>query len=176
VASAEDPIARLARDCHILSLLCREVLEDGYLLASGADISFSQLNLLKFLQARKARAVGDVMRFLGASYSATSHAIQRLKKKKLVKTGGHPDDRRAQLVSLTPAGRKLVTRYEKTKFTRLARLLSDTPKADLDAWGDSIEKVIDALLREKVITGETCLQCGAYLDHCIVHDRRCRAR
>lgn len=174
----EDPLARLLRGCHLLSALSREVLEKGYLEASGAKgVSFAQLNLLKFLDTPQPHAVGDVMRFMGASFPAASKAVGRLKAKGLIRTGRHPGDRRAQVVGLTQEGRSTIARYEKTKFERMRRLLAGTPPRELRRWIEALEAVVAALIREKALDGDLCLQCGAYYsDRCLVRDRRCRVR
>lgn len=177
MARTEDPVARFLRGCHLISALSREVLEKGYLRRSGArGISFVQINLLKFIDGPRPRSVGDVMRFMGASFAAASKAVSRLKQKALVRVGRHPGDRRAQIVALTPAGRGIIQRYEKVKFDRVRRLVGGDRGA-VGRWSSALEEVAFRLMGERELLSDLCLQCGAYYsDRCLVSDRRCRVK
>ncbi len=159
----------------MLASLSREVLEKAYLRKSGAkDLSFLQLNLLKFFDAPHPRSIGDVMRFMGASFAAASKAVGRLKRKGLVRTSHNPGDMRAQFVALTSKGKSTIQRYERIKLDRLRKLLEGS---DVNRWSSVLEEIVQKLISDREFPADLCMQCGVYYsDRCLVTDRRCRVR
>jgi DNA-binding MarR family transcriptional regulator len=178
VPTKDETLIRFLRGCHLLSALSREVLEKGYLRRAGArGASFVQINLLKFMDQPGSRSVGDVMRFMGASFAAASKAVGRLKRKGWVRTGQHPGDLRAQIVAVTASGRSMVQKYERLKFERVSKLLAGLRPAQVQHYIQALEQIGSLLIRDKELPGDLCMQCGAYYsDRCLVPDRRCRVR
>ncbi len=170
-------VQRFLRDAHILARLVEQVLEDGYLrLATRDGITFDQLNILKFLNRPGPVLIKHVAGFLSASYAAASKAVTRLEKKKLVTTSTFERDKRAAAVTVTAKGHDLVRRYERTKEARLRLMLRrDSP----EKLAKGLEDVIVLLMRERAVTGNPCLGCGAYYaGECVsrAHGQVCAAR
>ncbi|MBI3098744.1 MAG: winged helix-turn-helix transcriptional regulator [Planctomycetes bacterium] len=165
---------RFLRNAHIFARLVEQVLERGYLReANGAKLTFDQINLLKFLCRPGPNNIGDVARFLNASYAAASKAVTRLEKKGVLRSKISKRDRRAQELMVTPRGHALIRNYEETKSSRLAALFgSDNP----DTLAQGLEKAVAVLIRERSVAGNPCLGCGAYYaDECVVrlHNQTC---
>lgn len=168
-------LERFLRNSHIYARLVEQILEQGYLRqASGDALTFDQLNILKFLARPGPSLVKDVARFIDASYPAASKAVTRLEKKKLVTCVRYGPDRRAELVEVTPKGRKLIQRYERLKQTRLKSALRGKELGDISR---GLERAIALLMRERSVAGNPCLGCGAYYaKSCVVraHGQACR--
>lgn len=159
---------RFLRDAHVLARLVERILEDGYLReANGDKITFGQINLLKFLTRPGPNLIGDVARFLNASYAAASKAVTRLEKKGCARSTVSKQDRRAQNVKVTARGHAMIKKYEKVKTHRLTALLgAENP----EALSQGLENVISILIRERGAAGSPCLGCGVYSEtECVVH-------
>ena len=91
------------------------------------------------------------------------------RRKGLIRKRTLGSDRRAELVEVTPAGLAYVRKYEKVKAERIVTLLGD---ADVAALSDHLETIIEILLREREITENLCLGCGAYYAKgCVVQEK-----
>ncbi|MBI2931672.1 MAG: winged helix-turn-helix transcriptional regulator [Planctomycetes bacterium] len=164
----DQTLERFMRDAHILARLVEQILERGYLRrAAPDDVTFDQVNILKFLSRPQPVLVKHVAAFLNASYAAASKAVTRLEKKGLVQTEPYGPDRRAEVVEVTPEGRRIIRAYERYKQARLKSLLAGHAP---DRLAKGLEAVIAVLLRERGIAGHPCLGCGAY------YARRCVSR
>jgi DNA-binding MarR family transcriptional regulator len=153
-------LERFLRDAHIVARLVQQVLEEGYLrLAARDGVTFDQLNILKFLDRPGPVLVKHVAGFLSASYAAASKAVSRLVKKGVVRCTPYAGDRRAEVVQVTPKGRELIRKYERLKEERLRQVLrGESP----ERLAKGLEDVIALLMRERAVTGNPCLGCGAY--------------
>ena len=153
-------VERFLRDAHIFARLVEQILEDGYLRQSSGDkITFAQLNILKFLDRPGPMLIKHVAGVLSASYAAASKAVTRLEKKKLVRCATLPTDRRAEAVDVTARGHALIRDYERTKESRLRQILRGQSP---DRLSKNLEEIIALLMRERAVTGNPCLGCGAY--------------
>jgi DNA-binding MarR family transcriptional regulator len=169
-------IERFMRDAHILARLVEQILERGYLERASRDsVTFDQLNILKFLARPPRKLVKHVAGFLSASYAAASKAVDRLEAKGLVTCATYEKDRRAETVDVTPKGHRLIRTYERYKRARLKAALRGESS---DQLAEGLERVIVALMRERTVTGNPCLGCGAYYaEQCVsrAHGHPCAA-
>lgn len=166
---------RFLRNAHLVSRLVDQVLERGYLRkAAAGDLTFEQLNLLKFLGRPATTITRDVSRFLDASMAAASKAVGRLTAKGLVRRKPSGTDRRCEVLEVTAKGRELVRRYETLKAGRLRKILGTT---EADRMAGALEEVVELLLSERPLAGNPCLGCGAYYSQtCMIRARGLPAR
>ena len=167
--------ARLARGLHMLSALTRRVLEGGLEDAAGRA-SFTQIVVLKWLDAAEPRRARHVARFLSASAPAASQILSRLKRKGLLRSRPDPRDGRAEELLLTARGRALVGRHERLKADRLERMLAELPARERRRIARGLEDAIGLLLRVEPEALDLCLHCGAHASpRCVLrrHGRRC---
>lgn len=159
---SETSSTRVARDLHMLAALTKRVLEGDVSGPTGVSASFTQIVILKWLDAATPRRAQDVARFLSASAPAATQILARLRKKGLIRSKPSAADRRAEDLFLTPKARALVKRYEALKSKRLDRLLGDLPEAKLRLVTQGLEAAIEMLLADKPEVEDMCLHCGAY--------------
>ena len=96
---------------------------------SAYDLSLTQVRVLGILRDRRLRmsALAD---HLGLERSTMTGLIARAEKRGLVRRTPHEHDRRAQEVSLTRAGARLVARLEPRFREALAVLTDELPPAE----------------------------------------------
>jgi len=97
--------------------LCMHVQRAARALARHFDEAFRPLNLtngqfslLMSLNRPKPAAMGTVAGFLAMDRTTLTAALKPLVRRKLIQITQDPDDARARLIQLTPAGRKLLGR------------------------------------------------------------------
>jgi MarR family 2-MHQ and catechol resistance regulon transcriptional repressor len=88
----------------------RSVGRHAALSLEAAGIGLSEFTILEALLNKGPLLVNDIGRRISLTSGSITTAIDRLEKRGLVKRGTDERDRRARLVSLTPAGRSLITR------------------------------------------------------------------
>jgi len=72
-------------------------------------IGFSDFLALEVLMHKGPTPVNEIGRKVQLTSGSITTAIDRLERKGMVERRNHPNDRRARVVHLTPAGRKLIT-------------------------------------------------------------------
>ena len=73
------------------------------------DLTILQFGTLLLLEDGQERTVGALAEHIGRSMSATSRMVDQLVKRELLRRQEDPNDRRARRVTISPAGRKLLT-------------------------------------------------------------------
>lgn len=173
---AVEPLTRrIARDLHMLGALTRELLE-GDVSSGRAQATFTQVVLLRWLDAGGPRRSKLIARFLGVSAPATSQIVTRLKRKGLVLGRPDPTDGRAELLGITPRGRAFVERHRQDVQGRMEALLVRVPAAQRRSLAEGLEAVIELLLSSGVRLEHLCLHCHALsAPGCLMrsHGRRC---
>jgi DNA-binding MarR family transcriptional regulator len=99
-------------------------------------LSFTQVKALHLLRDAADVNVKDVAESLGMSLPAMSRSLDGLVQRGLVERREYEKDRRAKLVRLLPAGRKVVADVERARVSALAEFtatLSDEERAGLHA-------------------------------------------
>ncbi|MCE9584397.1 MAG: MarR family transcriptional regulator [Planctomycetes bacterium] len=158
----EPEARRLARDLHMIADLTRRVLEPDVHDSSGEGASFTQVVILKWLDAANPRRAQDVAKYLSSSAPAATQLIARLRRKGLVTSRPNPTDGRAEDLYVTPQARTLVRRHEALKMRKLAKLYGALPETKRRLIAQGLEAAIDLLLGEKPVGADMCLHCGAY--------------
>jgi len=158
----EPELVRFFRNAHLVRVLVDEIMEQGFLAQTCADVSFEELNLLKFIARPTETYIGHLRRFRGVSFAAISKSISKLDSAGLVKKNFRGKDHRAGLLSLTKKGKEVVRKYESLKVRRMKACLRDVSPREISSISTSLEKVIDLLMSERPFVGDPCLGCGAY--------------
>ena len=100
------------------------------------DLTESQYNALRILRGADKRhedlTQADLADRLIASRANTTWILDKLEDRKLVRRKGHTD-RRKNLVEITTAGQRLLTKIDPEFETLLASILENVPDADLDS-------------------------------------------
>jgi DNA-binding MarR family transcriptional regulator len=95
-----------------MRLMRRSMARDFLLSALAAldegDITLAQMATLMTLDGGASCSVKALAERLGRSLSATSRLIDQLVKRRLLRRTEDPEDRRGKLITLAPAGKRLV--------------------------------------------------------------------
>lgn len=97
------------------------------------ELSMPQLATLQFLHAEGARSVSAIADHLNLSRTATSHLVERLVRKALVRREEDQRDRRHKSVTLGEDGRDLIAELHRRSADSLAALLRRVPEGKRDA-------------------------------------------
>lgn len=93
----------------------------------GAEVTLPQYRALVVLAARGPRRAVELAGELGVNPSTATRLIDRLVKADLVERQPVAGDRRAVLVSLRPAGRRLVVTVSRRRRAEVARIVAAMP-------------------------------------------------
>jgi len=164
--------AELLRNSHIFSSLVREILEEKYLREiTPNSINLSQFHLLKAITLNDRKPAGELAGFLGVTPPAATKALDKLEGLGLVVRQSSLRDRRVRLLSPSEKGRELVRAYEELKADRLAPVLEDFEKEELELMAELLQRFSLRLLRQEATNDGICLRCAAYCeDDCPVGD------
>jgi DNA-binding MarR family transcriptional regulator len=150
---------------HVFSSAVQEILETRYIGAvSPYPLTVAQFHLLKLVALRGEHQVGQVAEFLGVSSPAVSKNIDKLEGQGLLIRCTSHDDRRVTLLSATPEGRALVSRYESLKADRLAPVLAGFASDEIEQLTGLLERFSVRLYRAEESSSAFCLRCAAYGD------------
>jgi DNA-binding MarR family transcriptional regulator len=163
--NGREAVFRLLRFSHIFASVVREFLELQLLHeVSEEDLSLSQYHLLKLITLDGEHQMGQVAEFLGISPPAATKNIDKMERLGLVSRMPSTGDRRATLLEPSQQGRKLVSRYEALKESRVAPVLESFSQAELKQMADLLERFSLRLIHAQEPMSQICLRCSAYYD------------
>ncbi|MCS7272957.1 MAG: MarR family transcriptional regulator [Fimbriimonadales bacterium] len=130
-----------------------------------SDLTYSQMQALRYLNTHKRVTVGDLAEGLNISYPSATNMVHRLERKALIRRVANPRDRRQVGLTLTEAGRELIQRVDHERRQRFAAILARMSQAERQAFINGLS----AFIRAGVETGmlkayDVCLQCGTDAD------------
>ena len=164
-SGAQAELSRLVRYSHIFASAVREILELKIIKeASPLPLTISQFHFLKVISLNGQHQLGELADFLGVSPPAATKNIDKLEGLGLVLRGASPGDRRVTLLSVSPAGRRVVDKYEAIKVIRLAPVLREFKARELEQFASLLERFAVSLLQHEKSRREFCLRCEAYID------------
>jgi DNA-binding MarR family transcriptional regulator len=105
------------------------------------NITATQLNVLKLLQAVGDLSLSELGKRIAATNSTVTGIIDRMVAAKLVAREQSPDDRRVWKIKLTDDGRAMARRIEVAPWDLLRAALAALPRAELDALVATMAKV-----------------------------------
>jgi DNA-binding MarR family transcriptional regulator len=106
----------------------------------AVDLSFARVRLLRRLSGSPT-TLRELAARLGADPPYVTVMIDDLERRGLVERAPHPTDRRAKLVALTPAGRRIVKHAEK--------VLNEPPPALRALAPEDLARITELLTRAK---------------------------
>lgn len=112
------------------------------------DLTILQFGTLLLLEDGQERTVGALAEQIGRSMSATSRMIDQLVKRELLRRQEDPNDRRARRVTLSAAGRKLLTTMMRRRAEAELRLMDSLPPADQQIVVRAMELLAGAARRK----------------------------
>ena len=136
------PIELVLGGSSLLTKVARELANvlDRQLAPLG--VTTQQAALLLHASRRPARP-NELAAELGTDTAGTTRLLDRLEAKGLLTRSRHPDDRRAIVIELTPAGRALIPRIARG-FGQVARQLQDGfSTADIDRLTELLGRMLD---------------------------------
>jgi DNA-binding MarR family transcriptional regulator len=164
-SGAHAELFRLVRFCHIFTSAVREILESRPIKeASPVPLTVSQFHILKVVARNGTHQLGELADFLGVSPPAATKNIDKLERLGFVLRSASEGDRRVTLLSASPAGRRLVNKYEKIKAARLSPVLGKFEAEELRQFASLLERFAIFLLQHEKIRREFCLRCEVYID------------
>lgn len=110
----------------------------------GQDAGIALQGVLRFIGAGESRAA-DLAARLGVSAPVLSRHIADLEGMGLVERRPDPDDGRAQLVTLTPAGTEKVKNFERQHASTLQGYLQDWSQDDAQETATMLKKLAESL-------------------------------
>jgi DNA-binding MarR family transcriptional regulator len=116
------PVERFTRMMftRIIAALARTLRDEA--------LSIAQVAALHLIDQAGALRVTVLADELTLSASATSRLVEGLVQRDLVARDEDPDDRRAKVLTLTPAGRRFIERVSEGRLATIAGAAQDLPK------------------------------------------------
>jgi DNA-binding MarR family transcriptional regulator len=111
----------------------------------GGGIEPSGYPMLRWIEAWAPVRTTDLAERLGIDASAVSRRVSDLQEVGLVTRVGDPADHRANLLELTPAGRRMLTKLRKALSGILDQALAEWPTEDVLALADILARFTSAL-------------------------------
>lgn len=131
------------RAWQILQSLVMERLGDWRRKVSEATgLPFNRVRVLRRLR-NEPRTLVELAQEIGTDAPAATVLVNDLEARGLVERRPHPENRRAKLVSLTPAGREVIAAMRKIKDPPPA-LLANLPPRDLASLRRILERMMES--------------------------------
>jgi DNA-binding MarR family transcriptional regulator len=165
-------VENLVGSAQVFVSAVSEVMEQKLLAEIAGDrLTVSQIKILKLLEVTEARTIGDVAAFLGVSDAAASKAVERLVRKQYLRRTERRADRRSADITVAPAGRTLLNRYESVKRQRLTKMFADLEPEELQHTAEILDRLTKGIVVESGNPQDICLQCGIHSRKgCLVRD------
>jgi DNA-binding MarR family transcriptional regulator len=111
-------------------------------LRSDHDLPLAWFEPMQVMSKHMACRVFDIKEELSITVGGTSKLVDRIEAAGLCRRRANPDDRRSQIIELTPAGRRLLTKATKSFEDELQkRLESVVTERALDQFGAALTKL-----------------------------------
>jgi DNA-binding MarR family transcriptional regulator len=125
-----------------LGLLFRSLkgMHAAVLAEAGLRVELPAAAVLLTLQERGQVRLSAVAETLAVDLSSVSRQVAALERDGWVSRRRDPDDSRAVLLELTPAGRDVLARLRAARAAHLRRLLPDWTEADLAGFASSLHR------------------------------------
>ncbi|MGI9518249.1 MAG: MarR family winged helix-turn-helix transcriptional regulator [Pirellulaceae bacterium] len=131
----------VGRVAHALSLRVQEFLDEAGIETSAEEISI--LTVVAHLE--KPEQMKPLAELLGRDATTISRQIAGLEESGLVKRAPCPDDGRANVVSITPAGKRLVKRTIPLTLDLRSRAMDGISKADGKVLVQTLSRMLENL-------------------------------
>lgn len=118
-------------------VLARHAVES----VAAMGLGFSDFVILEALLHKGPQLVNDIGRRIELTSGATTSAVDRLEARGLVERAAHERDGRARVVTLTPAGRALITKAYAAHARRMDATAATLTKAERQALLELLKKL-----------------------------------
>jgi DNA-binding MarR family transcriptional regulator len=122
-------------------------MQGGLGVIQDLELTMSQALALFHLADHGRLSVGDLQAAIGRSQAATSHLVDQLTQRSLVRRRTDPSDRRRRVVELAPRGRAAMRKIEAMRRTALERALAPVPSDVIERYDAAMAEVLGALRR-----------------------------
>jgi DNA-binding MarR family transcriptional regulator len=170
-------VSEFVGNVHVFASAVGGIMEEPLSPVARADVTVSQLRVLRLIASSAAKHISDVATYLGVSNAAASKGVDKLVRRKLLRRTEDQSDRRACTVTLTEAGRALLNECRSYEKLKLAQAFHAFPAEELLRTTDVLRRLSASLISHGVNPDDICLKCGLYFpNHCPVREtvgRRC---
>ena len=136
------PIEALVRQLYGLGMVQRDIGRHAM-----AELGTQGFHALAALQVHGPLRVSDVAQRLGVDLSVASRQIAALAAEGYVERREDPQDRRAQLVAVTPPGRKVLRESHRRMVAGFTRVLEGWSDEDVNALTGGLERLREDFAR-----------------------------
>src|SRR4051794_30389805 len=136
------PIEALVRQLYGLGMVQRDIGRHAM-----AELGTQGFHALAVLQLHGPLRVSDVAQRLGVDLSVASRQIAALAAEGYVERHADARDRRAQMVAVTPPGRRVLRETHRRMVAALTHVLGDWPDEDVNALTSGLERLREDFAR-----------------------------
>jgi len=143
---AEEVTARLGSVFLRLSrLLDRRMAREG--------ASLARTRVLLMIEHRGPVKAVDIAELFGLAPRTVTETLEGMERQGLILRKPDPDDRRARLIDITPAGRKAVAATEPIRRALTGKVLGTLTAGELGTLGELLRKLESAVMAEEIEDG-----------------------
>ncbi|MDT0406547.1 MULTISPECIES: MarR family winged helix-turn-helix transcriptional regulator [Streptomyces] len=140
-------VAEIERALHRITYLSRSARQHERLMAlAGVPLDRAAVALLRQMADTEPMRPGELAARLGVEASHVTRTVQQLQKSGHVSRVPDPDDRRAQRIELTDAGREAIRRVRETGIRGMQVALADWSAEDLRQLAALFHRMVDDFL------------------------------
>ncbi|MFG2512144.1 MarR family winged helix-turn-helix transcriptional regulator [Streptomyces sp. NPDC048584] len=140
-------VAEIERALHRITYLSRSARQHERLMAlAGVPLDRAAVALLRQMADTEPMRPGELAARLGVEASHVTRTVQQLQKSGHVSRVPDPDDRRAQRIELTDAGREAIRRIRETGIRGMQVALADWSAQDLRQLAALFHRMVDDFL------------------------------
>lgn len=144
-------VAEIERALHRITYLSRSARQHERLMAlAGVPLDRAAVALLRQMADTEPMRPGELAARLGVEASHVTRTVQQLEKAGHVSRVPDPDDRRAQRIELTEAGREAIRRVRETGIRGMQVALADWSGEDLRQLATLFHRMVDDFLAHAV--------------------------
>jgi DNA-binding MarR family transcriptional regulator len=143
-ARREPPVDSAVVDAVLTGSRAMVAVATQSLGAAAEETTIAQYRALVVLSSRGPQRIGDVAEALDVAPSTAGRMCERLVRKGLVRRHRARGDRRAVLVSVTPAGRQVVDEATRRRRALIADILGRLPVPEQQAVAQALRAFADA--------------------------------
>lgn len=109
------------------------------------DLTYEEIYILQYLRRRQEVRMGDIAVELKIPMSTASRVVSRLQQRDLLTRNRDGSDKRNIIVTLRPAGKKMVKRVEDHTYALISRNLTGKTPEEIDAFYNTAVALKDIL-------------------------------
>ncbi|NNG17313.1 MAG: MarR family transcriptional regulator [Gemmatimonadales bacterium] len=161
---------------HVFSSAVNNLLVGQVRTLARPSFRFTHLELLHLIALTDGHSISEVAAFLGVSSPAASKAVDQLVRDHLVRRVESTGDRRAVELSLTDAGRQVLTAYDCAIHQQLQAIFAEFPPEQLRSTARLLDQLSLGIIEDEDAPDQVCFRCGMHFRRtCLLREApRCR--